>query len=133
MFDKAKLRLMAGAGGALLGFASVLFLALGLAVFLSEYIGWTGGAIVVGAILLCLSILALAYFIAPFKDVENEVSQFEEATADALADLPFDTIKALVEKRPVTALSVAALIGYSTTRDPGNAVKNAERMVMSIL
>ena len=124
---------MAGAGGALIGFVGILAMSAAMILGLSEFIGMTASALVVGFIYIALAVIGIQFFIAPFKSSDEEIDQLEHATADALADLPFDTIKALVEKRPFTAISVAALAGYAATRDPDNAIKNAERMFMGFL
>ena len=130
--DKAKLRIMAGAGGALLGFAGVLFLSFSLAALVAHFFGWVIGALAVGIMLVICSLLGISYFLAPLKTAEEEIEQLEEATAEALAELPFDTVKALVDKRPLMSVSVAALIGYSVANDPKNAASHAQRLAFGL-
>ena len=131
--ENAKLRILAGAGGALMGFAGILFVSGSLAVFLASVLGWGFAILFVGVLLMAGACLGIAYFAEPFQDLEEEIDELESATADALADLPFDTMKSIVDKRPLTAVSVAALIGYSAANDPSNAAKNAQRMMFGLL
>ena len=131
--DKAKLRLLAGVSGGVFGFAGILALSAGVAMLLSHWMPlWVAGFATGGA-LFVVAAVCIFFFLDIFKSAEEELDQFEDATADMLADLPFDTIKAIVEKRPLTALGVAALAGYAATSDPDRTMKNAERLVMGLL
>lgn len=116
-----------------MGFAGILFVSGSLAVFLASVLGWGFAILFVGVLLMTGACLGIAYFAEPFQDLEEEIDELEAATADALADLPFDTMKSIVDKRPLTAVSVAALIGYSAANDPSNAAKNAQRMMFGLL
>lgn len=131
--DKAKLRLMAGVGGALLGFIGALALAAAGIIALAGLVGYGWSALIVGGILFAASFVGIMAFIAPFRETEEELSDMGDATADILADLPFDTVKAFIEKRPITALTVAVFAGYAATKDPDNAVRHAQRMVASFI
>lgn len=128
----APLRIVGGVAGIMLAFCGIMLLAVAATLALAGPLGLQIASLIVGGVLL-LTAGAVVYFtLKPLASSMLEVDQFEEATADALADLPFDTIKSLVEKRPIAAVSIAALAGYSMTKDPHNATKNAERLVMGL-
>ena len=57
----------------------------------------------------------------------------EESTANALADLPFDTLKSLVQKYPVSVSAGAMLLGYTLVRDPKTATRHAQRLLLGLL
>jgi hypothetical protein len=65
--------------------------------------------------------------------MEDEVDEVEDATADALADLPIDALRSFVERRPLTTTALAMVLGYSVVRDPQTAQRHAERFFMSML
>jgi hypothetical protein len=65
--------------------------------------------------------------------MEQEVDEVEEATADALADLPLDTLRSFVERKPLTTTAIAMALGYSVVRHPHTAQRHAERFIMSML
>lgn len=130
--DTAKLRILAGVSGALLGFAGIIALAISAGFFLNQWLSPWASCLIVGGVLMLFALTGMMIFLAPGKSSEEELEQLEDVTADLLADLPFDTIAAIVEKRPLAAISVAALMGYSVTKDPGSAAKNAERMLMGL-
>ena len=131
--DKAKLRLLAGVSGAVFGFAGILALSCALAVLLANWMPLSLAAFAVGSVLFIAAALCIFFFLDIFKSSSAELDQLEDATADALADLPFDTIAAIVEKRPLMAIGIAAFAGFAAARDPDNAVKNAEKMLFNFL
>lgn len=131
--DKAKLRLLAGVSGAVFGFAGILALSAAFTLILSQWMPMWAAGLTTGGVLFLVAALCVLFFLDIFKSSEEELDQFEDATADMLADLPFDTIKAIVEKRPLTTLGIAALAGYAATSDPDRAMKNAERLVLGLL
>ena len=131
--DKAKLRILAGASGAVFGFAGILALSAAMAILLANWMPLALAGFLVGGSLFLVATFCIFFFLDIFKSSEEELDQLEDATADALADLPFDTIAAIVEKRPLMALGVAAFAGYAATRDPDNAIKNTEKMFLNFL
>lgn len=130
--DSAPLRILGGVAGIMFAFAGIMLLALAATLALAGPFGLPIASLIVGALLMLTAGAAVYFTLKPLASSMLEVDQIEEATADALADLPFDTIKSLVEKRPIAAISIAALAGYSMTKDPQNATKNAERLVMGL-
>ncbi|HBH90210.1 hypothetical protein [Ponticaulis sp.] len=116
-----------------MGFAGILFVSGALAVFLASVMGWGFAILAIGALLLLGAGLGIAYFAEPFQDIDEEFQELEDAAADALADLPFDTLKSIVDKRPLTSVSIAAIAGYSVANDPSNATKQAQRLMFGLL
>ena len=72
-------------------------------------------------------------FLKPGKSTEEELDQFEHATADMLAELPFDTIAALVEKRPVAAATIAMAAGYFIVANPEQASKGLQKLIDELM
>ncbi|MAP94158.1 MAG: hypothetical protein CMK07_04310 [Ponticaulis sp.] len=131
--DKAKLRLLAGVSGGVFGFAGILALAFAGTMLLSQWMPLWAAGLSIGGILFLIAAACVLFFLDIFKSADEELDQLEDATADMLADLPFDTIQAIVEKRPLTAVGIAMLAGYAATNDPDRAVKNAEKLVFGLL
>ena len=82
---------------------------------------------------LLLAVMCLFFCLQPFRSMEEEVDEVEEATADALADLPIDALRSFVERRPLTTTALAMVLGYSVVRHPHTAQRHAERFLMSML
>ena len=125
--DATKLRIVAGVGAAILGIAAVGVLSAGAVFALAPTMGTAAAAGVVGAALLVLAGICLIAVARPDVTTEEEVEEIEKMTADALADLPFETVKALVEQRPVASIAVAMATGFALSRDPGGAVRHLRR------
>ena len=53
--------------------------------------------------------------------------------AALLADLPFDAMKSIIEKRPLTVAALALIAGYSLVRDPAGAARHAQRFMLGLL
>lgn len=130
--DKVTLRIVGGIIGALFALASVLLLSAAATLALAPVIGYMYAALTVGIILLLLSGAGIYFTMMPLVETVTDVEEIEEATADVLADLPFETVNSIVEKRPLTSVGIAAIAGYSITKDPHNATKNAERLLMGL-
>jgi hypothetical protein len=128
--DKAKLRLLAGAGGVLFGFAGIVTLAVALVIAVSTVIGMVAATIFASCIFLCIACLCAFFFLQPHKSAHEEIDQLESATADALADLPFDTVKALFTRHPIATIAVSLGVGYLFVRDPDMTLRNARRLLM---
>lgn len=131
--NTGKLRVIAGACAAIFGVVGTGVLSVGLVVVFAEVIGLVAAIFTAGAILFVLAGLCLFILARPDKSAEAEISRMESLTAEALADLPFDTLKALIEKRPVASLALAATTGYGLSRNPEAAVKNFQRVVMGLI
>ncbi|HPE46882.1 MAG TPA: hypothetical protein PLR76_00735 [Hyphomonas sp.] len=131
--DTTKLRLLAAVAGLLMGGGGVIALFVAMTLALAEVMGLIAAAFVVAGTLLVLAAACLLYFLKPYRSVETEAEQVEEATAEALADLPFDTIRTMIRRRPLTVTALALLMGYTLVRNPQAARRHAERFIMSML
>ena len=101
--DETKLRIIAGAGAVFFGFAGITAFSVAGVIALQAVIGLTWAVISVACAMMALCLASVVVFLRPNKSAEEELDQFEDATADLLADLPFDTIASIVERRPMAA------------------------------
>jgi len=131
--DPAKLRIVLAVGGAMFGFAGILVLAVASALILQIYIPLEAAAAITGGSLLLFGGAMIFAGAKLLKPAEKELDQLEEATADVLADLPFETLKSMVEKRPLAVTSLAAFVGYSMADDPGSAGRTLQRTILGII
>ncbi|KCZ89552.1 hypothetical protein [Hyphomonas jannaschiana] len=131
--DQTKLRLFAATVGVLLGLGGVLALFVASTIALAEVMGLAAAAFTVAGVGLLLAAACLLFCLQPFRSMEDEVDEVEDATADALADLPIDALRSFVERRPLTTTALAMVLGYSVVRDPQTAQRHAERFFMSML
>ena len=131
--DSAKLRLFAGAAAALFGVTGAIALSAALAITLTPVLG-AAWAVVVSALLMLAAGFGCLYFaIAPEEPLEDDISAVERQAASALADLPFDTLKAFIEKNPMGAVSLALGAGFAIGRDPASAARNIQRIAAQLL
>lgn len=133
MMDRAKLRLLAGTGGVVFVFTGLVALSVALIIVLSEPLGMALAVTSVALVFVGLGCVGLYIFLMPHRPTDAEINAVEEAGADALADVPVDTLKSFVSKRPVAATASALLLGYTMTRDPKNAARQAQRMFLQLL
>lgn len=132
--DPAKRRLFAGIGGALFGFTGIVAMLVSLSLYLTPILGAAFSALVSGGVFVLISAGLLFVFLKPSKSAQAELDQLEDATADALADLPFDTLKNMVEKHPLAMTGLAAFIGYSLASDDNEmGSKTLQRMMFGFL
>ncbi|MEO0871596.1 MAG: hypothetical protein AAFY19_06480 [Pseudomonadota bacterium] len=131
--DTAKLRLAAGAVAAVFGIVGLSALACATALALEPALGMTVSVALVGATLFVIAAGCLFFVTRPDKSTEDEVDKIGELTAEALADLPFDTVKALIEKRPMASLAIAVTTGYALSKDPERAAKNLSRVMTGLM
>lgn len=131
--DPAKLRLFAGIGGALFGFAGIVALLVAAAIALAPFIGSALSVVIVGVVFFGIGCTLLAVFLKPMKSTADELEQLESATAEAFAELPLDTLKAIIVKRPIATTAIAGLVGYGLMRDPGTTGKMLQRTLLGLL
>lgn len=131
--DHTKLRLISGAAGVLLGLGGIFALFVAATLALAEIMGLTAAAFVVAGAGVLLALICLVICFQPFRSMEDEVGSVEDATAETLADLPFETVRAFIERRPLTTTALAMALGYSVIRHPHAAQRQAERFVLSML
>ncbi|KCZ52245.1 hypothetical protein [Hyphomonas pacifica] len=131
--DATKGRLLAAAIGILCGFCGILALMTAGVLALSKVIGMTAACFLVSSILMLISVIMMYLFLKPYRPSSEEIDDLEDSTADALADLPFDTLKKLVEKYPVSVTAGALILGYTLVRDPKTATRHAQRLLLGLL
>lgn len=131
--DAAKLRAFAGIAGAVFGFAGVLFLTIALAIALSPVIGAAWAALASALVMIALAGAALFVSFRPKRSIDDDLNKIGDAAAEALADLPFDTLKEAIRQNPYAAIGLAAAAGVAVSRDPENAVRDIKRLAMSFL
>lgn len=131
--DIAKLRIIAGAGAAFFGFAGTCGLAVASVFALAPIMGWAWAAFTVSCLLFALGLICVVVFLKPGKPTEVELDQFENATAEMLAELPFDTIASLVEKRPIAASAMALAAGYLVVSNPQGVSKGLQKLAEELI
>ena len=132
--DPAKRRLFAGIGGALFGFTGIVALLISFSLYLTPLLGAPSAAALSGLIFLTVGAILMFVFLKPMKSAQAELDQFEDATADALADLPFDTLISMIEKRPLAMTGLAAALGYSLANDRDQiGGKALQRVVLGLI
>ncbi|MBR9808570.1 MAG: hypothetical protein GYB49_15245 [Alphaproteobacteria bacterium] len=100
---------------------------------MTAVIGMTAACFLVSSILMLISVIMMYLFLKPYRPSSEEIDDLEDSTAGALADLPFDTLKKLVEKYPVSVTAGALILGYTLVRDPKTATRHAQRLLMGLL
>lgn len=131
--DTAKLRLVAGAVAAIFGIVGVSALCLAATLALEPVVGQVEALLVVGGGLFLIAAACLFILTRPDTATEEEVEKIGSLTADALADLPFDAVKSLIEKRPMACLAIAATTGYTMSKNPEEATRNLRRAVTGLI
>ncbi|MAN74425.1 MAG: hypothetical protein CME84_10110 [Henriciella sp.] len=131
--DIAKLRIIAGAGAVFFGFAGVTTLTIAAVIALIPVIGLLWATVCVASLFLFVACICTLVFLKPGKSTEEELDQFESATADMLAELPFDMIQSLVEKRPLAAASIALAAGYFVVSNPAQASKGLQKLIDELI
>ena len=131
--DETKLRIIAGAGAVFFGFAGITAFSVAGVIALQAVIGLTWAVISVACAMMALCLASVVVFLRPNKSAEEELDQFEDATADLLADLPFDTIASIVERRPMAAATMALAAGYMIVSHPDTAAKGLQKLVDELI
>lgn len=131
--DNTKGRLFAGGAAVLFGLAGVACLGIAVVVGLAAVMGLGAASVVAGCVFLAIGACCAAVFLIPAKAMKEEVSDIEETAAGALADLPFDTLRALIEKRPLTTALGAGFVAYMIIREPRETVRTAQRLLPFII
>lgn len=128
-----KIRIMAGLAGVLFALAGVVGIGVACVLGLSQLLGPVWGALIFGVLALAAAGAALYFFILPNRSTEDELDDLEDVTAKAIVDLPFATLRAVLERQPLVAVALAGLAGYSLTREPEEAVRHAQRLLSRFL
>ena len=127
--DETKLRIIAGAGAVFFGLAGITAFSVAGVIALEAVIGLVWAVISVACAMMALCLASVFVFLRPGKPAEAELEEFESATADMLADLPFDTIASLVERRPIAAATMALAAGYMVVSHPDQAAKGLQKLI----
>lgn len=131
--DVAKFRIVACVGAAFFGFIGTTALSVTGVIALEPVIGLLWASLTMSCIMLFLGCICAIIFLKPGKSTEEELDQFENATADMLAELPFDTIASIVEKRPIAAASMALAAGYLIVSNPEQAAKGLQKLADELI
>lgn len=131
--DTAKLRIAAGVGAAFFGLAGITALTVAGVIALVPVFGLLWATVTAACILLAVALTFFFIFLKPGKSTEEELDQFENATADMLAELPFDAITSLVERRPLAAASIALAAGYLVVSNPEQASRSLQKLVDELI
>lgn len=131
--DATKVRLAAGAGAVFFGAAGMIALSIAGIIALAAVIGIVWASVTAAVIYTAAACACLYVFLRPQRATGEEVSDLESTTADALADLPFDTVKSMVQKRPLTSIGLALVAGYAVSRDPETTARHAQRLLLGLL
>lgn len=131
--DTAKLRIIAGAGAGIFGFIATCGLSVAGWLALVPVMGAPLSALIVSSVLLTVALLCAFIFLKPKKSTDKELDQFEHATADLLADLPFDMVANLAEKRPMTASAIAMAAGYLVITNPEGVSKGLQKLADDLM
>ena len=127
--DTTKLRLVAGAGAAFFGFAGLSAFTIAAVIALAPLIGLFWATFAVASMLTAISLVCVVVFLRPRERTEEEIEDFENVTADFLADLPFDTVASLVDRRPISAATLAMAAGYLIVRHPDQTAKGLQKLL----
>lgn len=128
----SKTRLSAGAAMIVFGIVGLGTLSACLTVLLEPFYGLALSLAVVGGILFAIACLCLVIALRPDNSTEDEIHRLQSLMAEALADLPLDAINILVSKHPTTCLTLAAVTGYTLSKDPEAAIRNLRKAVAGL-
>ncbi|MBB36234.1 MAG: hypothetical protein CME88_16285 [Hirschia sp.] len=131
--DKAKYRLVSGVGAAFFGLAGAVVMSVAAIVWLAELVGLPWATFYIGMFYTLVAGTLAIIFLRPFKSSSDEVEELEHATADALADLPFDTLEAIIKKRPIAAVGLAVALGYAGAKDPDGSMRNVQNALFKLI
>ncbi|MEE2878430.1 MAG: hypothetical protein VX593_05440 [Pseudomonadota bacterium] len=131
--DTTKLRLIAGAGATFFGFAGITVFTVAAVVALEPVIGLLWATVAVASTLMAIALICVVIFLRPGEPTHEELEDFENATADFLADLPFDTVASLVERRPMAAATMALAAGYLVVSHPDQTAKGLQKLVDELI
>lgn len=131
--DAAKSRLVAAIGAGIFGTAAFVLLSVALVAALSSVLPAIWAYIAIASVYGTIACVCLVIVLQPSTSTVQEIEEIETATAMALADLPVDTLRALIEQRPVASIIFALTAGYAISRDPEGSIKGAERLLKTLL
>lgn len=131
--DAAKNRMVAAIGAGIFGTAALFLVSVALTAALSAVMSPIWAYLTLASVYATIACICAVIFLNPSAATVEEIEEIETATASALAELPFDTIKALIEQRPIAAMVMAATAGYTISRDPDGALMGIQRAMRNLL
>lgn len=131
--DTTKLRLIAGAGATFFGLAGITAFTIAAVIALVPLIGLLWATLAVASVLMAIALVCVVIFLRPGEPASEELEDFENATADFLAELPFDTVASLVERRPMAAATMALAAGYLVVSHPEQTAKGLQKLVDELI
>ena len=135
--DSAKIRVLAGVGGVLLGFAAIASIVLALGIALAGVFGPAWAALICALVLGALSCAGVYFFIQPEHHHDRVLTQAaetkHEAAQDALIDMPFQALVDIVDKRPLASVAVSLAAGFLIMEQPEQVRKQVQRILSDLL
>lgn len=136
--DSAKIRVLAGVGGVLLGFAAIASIVLALGIALAGIFGAAWAALICALVLGALACAGVYFFIQPEHTHDGAVTQAAAATKhdsvqDALVDIPFQALVDIVDKRPLASVAVSLAAGFLIMEQPEQVRKQVQRILATLL
>ncbi len=126
MMEAASLRILAGIGGALLGFAGVVGLVVALGITIAPALG-AGVATLVCASLLLAAALGCVYFALSSHEEHVEPDQVEHS--GPLSSIPLELIGKMIEEKPLVTIGAAIFLGYAVTQRPELATTHVQKFL----
>ncbi len=136
--DSAKIRVLAGVGGVLLGFAAVASIVLALGIALAGIFGAAWAAVICALILGALACGGVYVFVQPDHTHETALSDpkaedRQDAVQDALVDIPMQALVDIVDKRPLASVAVSLAAGFLIMEQPDAVRKQLQRLVAGLI
>lgn len=136
--DSAKIRVLAGVGGVLLGFAAIASIVLALGIALSGVVGAAWAAVICALVLGALACAGVYFFIQPENTHETAVTHASSASAqdavrDALVDMPMQALVDIVDKRPLASVAVSVAAGFLVMEQPEAVRKQLQRALSGLI
>lgn len=138
MMDSAKIRVLAGVGGVLLGFAAIGAIVLALGIALAGVFGAAWAAVICALVLGALACGGIYVFVQPEHTHETALAdpaaeERHETVQDALVDIPMQALVDIIDKRPLASVAVSLAAGFLIMEQPEAVRKQMQRLVAGLL
>lgn len=136
--DSAKIRVLAGVGGVLLGFAAIVSIVLAVGIALAGIIGMAWAAVICSLILGALACGAVYLFVQPEHThatalATSDQDKRNDNVQDALLDIPTQALIDIVDKRPLASVAVSLAAGFLIMEQPEAVRKQMQRLLAGLL
>lgn len=136
--DSAKIRVLAGVGGVLLGFAAIASIVLALGIALSSVVGAAWAALICALVLGALACAGVYLFVQPEQTHETALAHSfptsgQDAIQDALVDMPMQALVDIVDKRPLASVAVSVAAGFLVMEQPEAVRKQLRRALSGLI